>query len=124
MCFLRFSKFKLYLQFKNRFKMKLRLIICSLLIALGLFACRRPNPPEPLICTADGGHKVLDTIRMENCSKKFTTQRWILPDGSPSTLPNVYYVPQAAGSYTFQLFVSDNDFVNEYKAIYTVEVNP
>jgi hypothetical protein len=48
-----------------------------------------------------------------------------MPDGSQSTAAYVYFVPPtAATSYTFRLYVTDEDFVQEYEAVKTIYVNP
>jgi hypothetical protein len=33
-------------------------------------------------------------------------------------------VAQNPGIYTFKLYVSDDDFVNEYETMYQIQVNP
>ncbi|MBL7755489.1 MAG: hypothetical protein JNM44_13525 [Chitinophagaceae bacterium] len=101
-----------------------RILLLSTLSLLFLIACRRPGAPEPLICSDKTVYKVLDTMRVNNCSKNFSKQRWVLPDGSPSTLESVYFVATTPGIYTFKLYVSDDDFVNEYETIYQVQANP
>ncbi|MEZ5046247.1 MAG: hypothetical protein R2831_04575 [Chitinophagaceae bacterium] len=89
-----------------------------------LSACRKPNAPEPLICNEKTIFSVKDTIKMSSCSKNAETYRWVLPDGSTSTLESVYFVAPQAGSYLFTLYVSNPKFVNEYKATQTITVNP
>ncbi len=79
------------------------------------FSCRKKDTPEPRICPDKQSYTKTDTMRVVSCSKYNTKQRWILPDGSPSTQSTVYFVPGVAGAYTFTLFVSSDDFVNEYK---------
>ncbi|MBP9933070.1 MAG: hypothetical protein KBF25_05205 [Chitinophagaceae bacterium] len=101
-----------------------QMLLLTVFAVLVLISCRRPGAPEPLICSDRSVYQVLDTIKMNNCSKNFSKQRWILPDGSPSTLESVYYVAQNPGIYTFKLYVSDDDFVNEYETMYQIQVNP
>lgn len=85
-------------------------------LVLTVASCRRPGAPYPRICPAKESYRITDTIQVTNCSERFSTQRWVLPDGSTSVNPTAFYVPPSAGSYTFKLYVSDDDFVNEYGA--------
>lgn len=104
--------------------MKYLFYISACLIFLLSISCRRPGAPDPKICSSKTSYVLADTIKLENCSKRYTKQRWLLPDGSQSTSGNIFFKAPSPGSYQFRLFVSDEDFVNEYEAIYTAVVNP
>ena len=100
------------------------------LLTLGLgivvfgIACKRPGDPFPRICTDKGWYKVNDTIQLSNCSDRSQAQRWVLPDGTTSTNATIYFVPGEAKEYYFDLYVTHEDFVNEYKASRTIYVAP
>ncbi len=83
-------------------------------------ACQRKKEPFPKICPNKPSYKVNDTMQVVNCSKDFTKQRWVLPDGSTSTQGTVYFVPTTPGSYLFTLFVSNADYISDYKVTYTL----
>lgn len=93
-------------------------------LLLGLVSCKRKGEPEPKICTDRNDYRLTDTIRLTNCSENYTAQRWLLPDGTQSTAATVYFVPQAPIAYTFRLFVTNEDFVQEYQAIREITVAP
>ena len=93
-------------------------------VLLTAVACKRPGEPFPRICTDKGSYKVNDTIQLSNCSDRSQAQRWVLPDGTTTTQATFYYVPTSSKGYTFDLYVTNDEFVNEYKATRTVYVNP
>jgi hypothetical protein len=109
----------------------MRIVLLIFMISLGLFACKRKGEPEPRICTQakeslndDVTIKITDTLTLINCSKRYTYQRWEMPDGATSTKETVYFVPDGIGLFVVKLFVSDDDFVNEYQAVKNVTVIP
>ena len=111
------------------FMMKYCLLICCLVLCL--FACKRRGEPVPKICPQ--GKEVIDnkvtikltdTLILVNCSERFTKLRWEMPDGGTSTQETVFYVPSTIGIFDAHLFVSNNDFVNEYEAVQQIEVIP
>jgi hypothetical protein len=94
-------------------------------------ACERRGEPVPLICTEakisvndQVTIRQSDTLVLVNCSKRFSKQRWELPNGGTSTSETVYYIPESTGTFEIRLFVSNDDFVNEYEAVKYVVVNP
>jgi hypothetical protein len=96
-----------------------------------LFACKRKGEPIPSICTESAisagdlvTMKLSDTLVLVNCSKNYTIQRWMMPDGGSSSSETVYFIPPYVDTFTVQLFVSNDHFVNEYKAIKRVAVIP
>jgi hypothetical protein len=104
--------------------MKYTFIILAFLAVIAV-GCKKKGEPYPRICTDKNDYRIVDTIRLENCSERYTKQRWVMPDGSQSTAAYVYFVPPtAATSYTFRLYVTDEDFVQEYEAVKTIYVNP
>jgi hypothetical protein len=104
--------------------MAMKNFAAAALILLGFASCKRKGEPEPKICTDKNDYRLTDTIRLTNCSENYTGQRWLLPDGTQSTASSVYFVPQAPIAYTFRLFVTDEDFVQEYQAIREITVAP
>ncbi len=109
--------------------MKQLFLILSL--SLLFFACKRKGEPVPLICTESAtavGDVVTihlkDTLALVNCSTHYTKQRWVMPDGGSSNNPTVYFIPAGLDTVTVHLFVSNDDFVNEYEAIKRVAVLP
>lgn len=103
----------------NKHMKQFLLLLC---IAVFAIACKRRGEPKPIICINDKVYKTLDTITVVNCSERYTKQRWVLPDGASSNNNTVFFVPIEAGTYTFKLYVSDDDFVNEYEAIRQIDV--
>ena len=106
-------------------------ILLSGILAFSLLACKRSGEPIPRICTQTNNAvndlvtiKLGDTLALVNCSEKSTRQRWVMPDGGNSTQETVYFIPSNVDTYTVRLFVSNNDFVNEYQAIQRVAVIP
>jgi hypothetical protein len=99
----------------------LLLVVAVLSLAVG---CKRKGEPVPKICTSKENYKYTDTIRLENCSDRYTKQRWLMPDGSQSTASVVYFVPTAPITYQFRLYVTDENFVQEYEAIKEITVAP
>ena len=97
------------------------LIAFVVLVAVG---CKRTGEPFPRICTPKEEFNMTDTIKLTNCSERFTKQRWVMPDGSTSTASFVYFIPTAPITYTFKLYVSDEDFVQEYEAVKQITVAP
>lgn len=100
-------------------------------ILLFAISCKRKGEPYPRICTETNEAvddfvtmKLSDTLTLVNCSKRYTKQRWVMPDGGTSTQETVYFIPTGLDTFTIRLFVSDDDFVNEYEAIKQVVVNP
>lgn len=85
-----------------------------LILLFGLYACDKPGEPDARICPGKDSYKTTDTIKMINCSLRSQKQRWVLPDGTQSTDNEVFYIPNGAGVYNFTIYVSDDDFVNEY----------
>jgi hypothetical protein len=91
-------------------------------IVISFIACQRNGAPDVRICSGKDSYKTTDTLKMLNCSLRSQKQRWVLPDGTKSNDNTVYYVPTGAGNYEFTLYVSDDDFVNEYSTSYTAIV--
>lgn len=109
--------------------MKQVLILLS--ISLFIFSCKRKGEPVALICTESNitvGNvvtmKASDTLVLVNCSKRYTKQRWVMPDGGTSTNETVYFIPTSLDTVLVRLFVSNDDFVNEYEAVQKVAVTP
>ncbi|MBK7763361.1 MAG: hypothetical protein IPI46_08295 [Bacteroidetes bacterium] len=101
------------------------------LIILMAVSCKRNGEPYPRICTETNEEindlvtmKLADTLTLVNCSKRYNKQRWVMPDGGTSTQETVYFIPSGLDTFTIRLFVSDDDFVNEYEATKRVVVNP
>lgn len=92
----------------------MRLLIILSVVLCGLYSCDRPGEPEVRICTTKDVYKTTDTIKLSNCSLRSQKQRWVLPDGNTATDKEIYYVPSGAGVYNFTIYVSNDDFVNEY----------
>jgi hypothetical protein len=92
-------------------------------LILGAFvACKKSGSPEAKICVSKEIYKTTDTIQLVNCSLRSSKQRWVLPNGVRSMDKTIYYVPNGAGSYSFTIYVSDDDFVNEYTTTQIVVV--
>ena len=109
--------------------MKQFLLLVTLSIVL--FSCKRRGEPVPHICTesktAAGDLvtiKLTDTLALVNCSTHYTKQRWVMPDGGTSMNPTVYFIPTSFDTVTVHLFVSNDDFVNEYEATKRIAVIP
>lgn len=103
-------------------------LFCLTLFAL---ACKRKGEPFPRICTEtvttvaeEVTIKLTDTLALVNCSERYSKQRWVMPDGATSNKETVYFVPPYIGDFIVKLYVSDDDFVNEYEAIRKVKVVP
>ncbi|HMT35302.1 MAG: PKD domain-containing protein [Bacteroidetes bacterium] len=93
-------------------------------LALFLFACDKKGEPFAEICSNKVSYKLTDTIRVDNCSKRYTKQRWLLPDGTISYGDYAYFIPTTSGVFTFKLFVSNDEFVNDFEATKNLTVNP
>ena len=100
-------------------------------VCLVLFACKRKGAPYPLICTEaniTAGDlitiKQTDTLVLVNCSKNYSKQRWVMPDGGTSTNETVYFIPTGIDTFLVRLYVGDDDFLNEYEAVRRVAVIP
>ncbi len=109
--------------------MKQLLLLLS--ICLFAFACKRKGEPIPSICTESAASvddlvtiKQTDTLVLVNCSKHFTTQRWVMPDGGTSTDATVYFIPSGVDTFLVHLYVSNDAFVSEYEAVKRVAVIP
>lgn len=102
--------------------MKYGIIVAGLLMLT--VACKRKGEPFPRICTSKEEFSMKDTIKLTNCSERYTKQRWVMPDGSTSTASYVYFIPTAPITYSFKLYVSDEDFVQEYEAVKQITVAP
>ena len=102
--------------------MKYILIIFSL--AIFVLSCDKKGEPFAAICFSKPSYKLTDTIRVDNCSKKYTKQRWLLPDGTTSYGDYVYYIPTTSGKFTFTLYVSNDEFVNDFEVSKEVTVFP
>ena len=89
-----------------------------------LFACDKKGEPFAEICSNKVSYKLTDTIRVDNCSKRYTKQRWLLPDGTISYGDYAYFIPTTSGVFTFKLFVSNDEFVNDFEATKNLTVNP
>jgi hypothetical protein len=87
-------------------------------------SCKRNGEPYPRICTPKEDFNMKDTIKLSNCSERYTKQRWVMPDGSTSLASDVYFIPSAPITYTFKLYVTDEDFVQEYEAVRQITVAP
>ena len=66
-------------------------------LALFLFACDKKGEPFAEICSNKVSYKLTDTIRVDNCSKRYTKQRWLLPDGTISYGDYAYFIPTTSG---------------------------
>ena len=93
-------------------------------LAIFLFACDKKGEPFAEICSTKVSYKLTDTIRVDNCSKRYTKQRWLLPDGTISYGDYAYFIPTTSGVFTFKLFVSNDEFVNDFEATKNITVNP
>ena len=93
-------------------------------LAIFLFACDKKGEPFSEICSTKVSYKLTDTIRVDNCSKRYTKQRWLLPDGTISYGDYAYFIPTTSGVFTFKLFVSNDEFVNDFEATKNITVNP
>ena len=109
----------------------MKAIYLLFLLSLLAISCKRKGEPHPLICTEAAitqGNlvtvKLGDTLVLVNCSENFTRQRWVMPDGGSSIGEKVYFIPTGIDTFTVRLFVSNDDFVNEYEAIQRVAVLP
>ncbi len=102
--------------------MKQILIICC--VALFAVSCDKKGEPFAEICLSKPSYKLTDTIRVDNCSERYTKQRWLLPDGTTSYGDYVYFIPTTSGTYTFKLFVSNDKFVNDFETTKSVQVFP
>jgi hypothetical protein len=102
--------------------MKYLIVLVAIVsIAVG---CKRKGEPFPRICSNKEVYKMGDTIKVSNCSDRYTKQRWLMPDNTQSTADYAYFVPLSSDSFTFRLYVTDENFVQEYEAIKTLYVAP
>lgn len=99
-------------------------ILLLFIVVISFVACKRKKAPEPQICFGKEVYKYKDTISVSNCSKNYTKMRWVLPDGTQSTTESIYFVAPSPGNYLFTLYISNADFVNEFKTIKYITVNP
>jgi len=113
---------------KQKFMKHLLFLAC---IALFAISCQRRGEPVARICTEaniSSGENVTvhlnDTLVLVNCSERYTKQRWLIPGGGTSNDETAYFVPTTVGFFNVYLYVSDEDFVNEYEAVKIVEVLP
>ena len=97
------------------------LFVIVVLVAIG---CKRKGEPFPRICTPKQDYVMGDTIKLTNCSDRYTKERWVMPDGVTSTANTVYFIPLAPITYTFKLYVTDEDFVQEFEAVRQLTVAP
>lgn len=102
-----------------------------LTLSLLFFACKRKGEPFPRICTESANTvgdvvtmKLTDTLVLVNCSEHYTKQRWVMPDGGSSVNPTVYFIPSGLDTVIVRLFVSNDDFLNEFEATKRVAVIP
>lgn len=109
----------------------MKAIYVLFLVSLMAISCKRKGEPHPLICTEaaiTSGNlvtvKLGDTLVLVNCSERYTRQHWVMPDGGTSTGERVYFIPTGVDTFSVRLFVSNDDFVNEYEAIQRVAVIP
>lgn len=102
----------------------MKYIFLIIALAFVIVGCKRKGEPFPRICTPKEDFFMKDTIKLSNCSERYTKQRWVMPDGSVSTTTDVYFVPSAPITYTFKLYVTDEDFVQEYEAVRQITVAP
>jgi hypothetical protein len=93
-------------------------------LAIFVFACDKKGEPFAEICLSKPSYKLTDTIRVDNCSERYTKQRWLLPDGTTSYGDYAYFIPTTPGTYTFKLFVSNDKFVNDFETSKSVKVFP
>lgn len=89
-----------------------------------LFACDKNGEPFPEICSSKVTYNLTDTIRVDNCSKRYTKQRWLLPDGTISYGDYAYFIPTTSGTFTFRLYISNDKFVNDFEAVKNITVYP
>lgn len=106
-------------------------LIVLLAFCLFIISCKRRGEPVPAICTKESitqGDNVTirltDTLALVNCSKRSTKQRWVMPDGGSSTNETAYFVPTSTGTFQVRLYVSNDDFVNEYEDVKNIIVTP
>ena len=109
---------KLIFPTSRLFTLLVMLVFATLIVT----SCKRKKEPFPKICPNKTSYSINDTVQVVNCSEDFTKQRWILPDGSTSTQGTVYFVPSTPGSYLFTLFVSNNDYISDYKVTQYITV--
>lgn len=102
--------------------MKYILIVFS--FTLFLFACSKKGEPFAEICSNKVSYFLKDTIRVDNCSKNYTKQRWLLPDGTISYGDYAYFIPTTSGTFTFKLYVSNDKFVNDFETTKNLTVYP
>ena len=93
------------------------------MVVLATSCRKKAGEPEAKICANKTSYVKQDTIILENCSKNFTKQRWILPDGTHTTNGTVYFVPASVGTYKFSLYVSNDDYIYDYEAYTYIDVN-
>lgn len=86
-------------------------------------SCRRKSgEPKSKICQSKPSYSKFDTIKLENCSTNSNRQRWLLPDGTQSQTPTIYFVPPSVGFYKFTLYVGNDDYIYDYESYVYVEV--
>jgi|JI10StandDraft_1071094.scaffolds.fasta_scaffold1677846_1 hypothetical protein len=98
-------------------------LMLTLTFGLTQTGCRKKRG-EPLsrICLDKLTYFKGDTVRLQNCSENFTTQRWSLPDGTVSNAKDIVYVPPTFGTYKFTLYVNNDDFIYDYESYVFIEV--
>lgn len=100
----------------------------QLFIILGLAvlaaSCDKRGEPFAAMCFSKPSYKLTDTIRVDNCSERYTKQRWLLPDGTISYGDYAYFIPTTSGTYTFTLYVSNDKFVNDFEVTREIKVLP
>lgn len=102
--------------------MKYSLLI--LVVVFSFFACKKKHEPQPQICFGKEIYKYKDTIAVSNCSKYYTSLRWVMPDGTPTSAESIYFVPPAPGNYLFTIYVSNKDYITEFKTTKSITVTP
>ncbi|HMN31785.1 MAG: PKD domain-containing protein [Chitinophagaceae bacterium] len=99
-------------------------ILLLLLPILFIIACDKKGEPFSQICVDNVTFHVGDTIKLNNCSKRYDTQRWLMPDSTTSTNDFVFFVPSHPGDFTFKLYVTNSKFINDFESSKTVNVQP
>ncbi len=99
-------------------------IFILLSFAIFLASCDKNGEPFAQICSSKVSYSLTDTIRVDNCSKRYTKQRWLLPDGTTSYGDYAYFIPTTSGTFTFKLYVSNDKFVNDFEAEKQITVYP
>lgn len=99
-------------------------ILFLIVISALFYACAKKGEPFSQICMIEKTYHVGDTVRLDNCSKKYEKQRWLLPDSTTSTGDYVYYVANHPGQFVFRLYVTNSKFVNDFESSKTVTIQP